>query len=361
MKQEARNKGQGDGGFHYYDVLMSTDLRNKKEDGSLKKGPGASSQGPGLLFSTKIDDQMDIHISLTMKGAKSGNDFYSSLHTPHSSLFITQTQINAFERCRRMYYLKYIRKLVWPVETADRGHIREGDDFHLLLRQLILGFPKESLIIPADEPDLENWLAVYCREQPLGNPEQVYAEKEVTLSYANVLWLGKFDALAVTEDRLTIFDWKTGAVQPDRTRYARSPQTRLYRFLARSCASRLLGAGLHAVPAENIEMVYWFPQYPEQTIRLPYSEEEYEEDMTWLGMLAREMQKTEERDYPLTEKTRRCERCEYRSYCFPEIALFPDDAELPDMEEQNPPDELWQAELFLPEIPNDSDREETDF
>ena len=274
---------------------------------------------------------------------------------------LTQTQINAFERCRRLYYLKYVSRLVWPVEAADTGSVREGDDFHLLMRQLILGFPRESLIIPADEPDLEAWLDLYRREQPLGTPDQVFAEKEVSLLYADVLWLGKFDALAVTGDRLTIFDWKTGALPPDRAYYARSPQTRLYRFLARSCASRLLGAGLHAFPAENIEMVYWFPQFPEGTLRLPYSEEEYGQDMTWLRTLAREMLKTEEADYPRTEKQRRCERCGYRSYCFPETAQAMSEPDLTDPVEPDLPDELWQEELFFPDLPTDSDREETMF
>ena len=274
---------------------------------------------------------------------------------------LTQTQINAFERCRRLYYLKYISRLVWPVETSAPGNVREGDDFHLLARQLILGFPRESLILPADEPELVTWVETFCRKQPIGKPQQLFAEKEVSLSFADVLWLGKFDALAVTDDRLTIFDWKTGSLPPDRTHYARSPQTRLYRFLACSCAPRLLGAGMHGVPAENIEMVYWFPQYPEGTLRLPYSEEEYGQDMTWLRTLAREMLKTEEADYPRTEKLRRCEHCGYRSYCFPETALNPIDPDLPDPAEPEPPDDLWQEELYFPDIPTDSDREETMF
>lgn len=274
---------------------------------------------------------------------------------------LTQTQINAFERCRRLYYLKYVSRLVWPVEAAAPGNIREGDDFHLLARQLILGFPRESLIPPADEPELEGWLDVFCREQPMGKPDRLYAEKEVSLSYADVLWLGKFDALAIADDRLTIFDWKTGSLPPDRAHYIRTPQTRLYRFLARSCAPRLLGAGLHAVPAENIEMVYWFPQFPDRTLRMPYSEEEYGQDMTWLRTLAREMLKTEEADFPRTEKPHRCERCGYRSYCFPETALDPGELDLPGPAEPALPEELWQDELFFPNLSTDSDREETNF
>lgn len=272
---------------------------------------------------------------------------------------LTQTQISAYERCKRQYYLKYIRRLVWPVETADRRKVREGDDFHLLMRQLIMGLPRESLIIPDDDKNIAHWLDVFQREQPLGKPYRVFAEKEVSLLFADLLWLGKFDALALDADRLTIFDWKTGTIPPDRMHYARLPQTRLYRFLALSCASRLTGSGRHRLPAENVEMVYWFPQYPDQTVRLPYSDREYQEDMTWLKMLAREMTSDDEKDYPQTEKQRLCSFCEYRTHCYPETALQPAAADLSG--EDLIPDDIWQEDLFSMEIPADSDREETTF
>lgn len=268
---------------------------------------------------------------------------------------LTQTQISAFERCRRLYYLKYIRKLVWPVEAANRRKIRAGDAFHLLVRQLILGLPRESLIIPPDDKDLKRWIGVFCQENPLGEPEWAAAEKEVSLLFAGVLWLGKFDALTLNGDRMTIFDWKTGSVPPDRMRYLRSPQTRLYRFLAASCASRLLGISLHAFPAENIEMVYWFPQYPDLAVRLPYSDQEYREDMTRFTMLSQEMMKGTEENYPRTEKPQQCVFCEYRTRCFPETAPRFAAEGIP--EEEQFPEEIWQGELF----PADNDREETTF
>ena len=62
---------------------------------------------------------------------------------------ITQTQISAYERCRRSYYLKYIRELAWPVEKSSGQEMRRGADFHLLIRQLIMGLPEDSLILPS--------------------------------------------------------------------------------------------------------------------------------------------------------------------------------------------------------------------
>ena len=271
-------------------------------------------------------------------------------------LTITQTQISAFERCPRFYYLKSVRRLVWPVETGKPLRISEGEDFHLLIRQIILGFSPENLIVPGNDEKVKRWLDIFLQENPLKLMGSVTAEKEVSLSFAEVLWLGKFDALAIDEDRITIFDWKTGAVQPDRNHFLSTPQTRLYRFLARSCAARLLGSGPHLIPADNIEMVYWFPEHPDQTIRLPYSEEEYQQDMTYLRTRAAEMSSDKEEAYPRTGKARQCEACVYRTYCFPET--IPSE---PFREQDLIPDEVYQSAFFPVDMDDGSDQFETIF
>ena len=269
---------------------------------------------------------------------------------------ITQTQISAFERCRRFYYLKNIRKLVWPVEIPENQSVRHGEYFHLLVRQFILGFPLETLIIPESNEDVKRWLDVYLTHQPLGKPQQVFAEKEVSAAFADVLWTGKFDALTINDDRLTIYDWKTGTAKPDPAHYNTAPQTRLYRFLAKTCSARLIGSSQHGIPAENIEMVYWFPEHPEKTICLSYSEEAYQQDMTWLRTLAAEMNLQNQEDYPKTSKNRQCEYCAYRTYCSPET-FFPDT--IP--EEVPEPDDIFQTELFPPEIFSEPEGIETIF
>ena len=268
---------------------------------------------------------------------------------------ITQTQIARFEECRRLYFLKWVNKLIWPVEVGSQKTTREGADFHLLIRQLILGFPAESLIIPEEDEKVKHWLEIYLSEQPLGKPDRVYAEKDVSAAFADVLWLGKFDALAIIDDQLIIYDWKTGKAKADPEHYRLIPQTRLYRFLAKTCGARLLGVGPHAVPAENIEMVYWFPEHPGETIRLRYSEEQYQQDITYLKTMAAEMNSVDIEDYPKTDKERQCDSCQYRTYCFP--GTFTDIA-IP--EEEDFPDDDWQPELFPADIFG-GDQEETSF
>ncbi|MBQ6509364.1 MAG: PD-(D/E)XK nuclease family protein [Flexilinea sp.] len=268
---------------------------------------------------------------------------------------ITQTQIAAYERCRRRYFLKYVRELAWPAERSSREEMKRGADFHLLVRQLIMGFPPETLLLPAGDEKIGEWLDHFRNSMPLKGFDRIFAEKEVSALYSDVLWLGKFDALAISDDRIVIFDWKTMEHRAEAAEYRESPQTRLYRFLARTCAARLIGAGLHGIPAENIEMVYWFPEHPGEPIRLPYSEGAYQEDMTWLRMKAREMCSEAEADYPCRDDLRACRFCEYETYCFPKQTAFAAEGMAPeDSVPEFPPVDDVQTDFFSQDLVPDS-------
>ena len=275
---------------------------------------------------------------------------------------ITQTMIGAYERCRRFYYLKYLRELPWPAKTRDRQSMTEGADFHLLVRQLIMGLPEDSLVSSSEDPALMNWIKAWIRSAPLAGCEQVWAEKEVTAIFEDTLLMGKYDALVLTGDRLTIFDWKTTEHKPEFAVYASSPQTRLYRWLAKTAAPRLLGISDQVFPADRIEMVYWFPSFSDQPIRLPYSEQLWEEDETWLKMIIRELSLPNETDYPKTEKTRRCAYCGYFAYCHPDMAagLRESGAEDP-FGDAFPLEDMMPEEFALPDFSGSGDSEAVSF
>ena len=275
---------------------------------------------------------------------------------------ITQTQISAYERCRRFYYLKYVEKLAWPVEESVSAEIQRGADFHLLARQLIMGLEPSELLFPSDDGKMRQWIENFCRKFPLKNLDGVFAEKEASAIHADVLWLGMFDALAVKDDRITIYDWKTTGHPADPADYLKSPQTKLYRFLAKMCAPRILGIGLHGLPAENIEMVYWFPEHPDTEIRLPYSESAFREDLTWLQYKAAEMNSEAPEDYPRTDKERNCRFCKFETRCFPRAALMPWEAGTAENEDNGMvPDDASQTEFFFDGLPEGDEPEAASF
>ena len=275
---------------------------------------------------------------------------------------ITQTQISAFERCRRFYFLKYIEKLAWPVENTLSAEIQRGADFHLLARQLIMGLDPSELIIPSESEILRRWIDDFCAKIQLREQDRVCAEKEVSAVHAGVLWLGMFDALAVKDGRITIFDWKTTGHPAAAAEYLRSPQTKLYRFLAKMCAPRILEIGPQQLPAENIEMIYWFPEHPDAEIRLPYSERSFREDLTWLEYKAAEMSSEDPGDYPRTDKTGNCRFCEFETHCFPRAASLSDPSRSAGNEAAEPAaDEDFQPLLFFDELTDDNEPEAASF
>jgi hypothetical protein len=93
-------------------------------------------------------------------------------------------------------------------------------------------------------------------------------------------------------------------------------QTRVYRAL-------LVHAGAHlnngkSFEPEQIEMVYWFADFPNEPARFTYTSAQYKRDWDTLVKLADEILRSTQDDassYPLTDDRTKCSYCPYRSYC----------------------------------------------
>jgi hypothetical protein len=88
-------------------------------------------------------------------------------------------------------------------------------------------------------------------------------------------------------------------------------QTRVYRAL-------LVHAGVHLnnsspFDPEQIEMVYWFADFPNEPARFTYTSDQFKRDWDTLEKLAEEIESAS--SYPLTDDTAKCSYCPYRSYC----------------------------------------------
>jgi hypothetical protein len=90
-------------------------------------------------------------------------------------------------------------------------------------------------------------------------------------------------------------------------------QTRLYRYLLVRSGAALNGG--QPIAPEAIEMVYWFTNFPAQPERFVYSPQTYQDDEAYLGDLITTIGRLGEQGFPLTDDTRRCAYCVYRSLC----------------------------------------------
>jgi len=81
-----------------------------------------------------------------------------------------------------------------------------------------------------------------------------------------------------------------------------------------SQAGAYLNNGILQTP-EQIEMVYWFANFPGTSLRFPYSAEKKEEDLADFRTLVEDIQNLGENNAPLTDNEKFCSYCVYRSLC----------------------------------------------
>ena len=67
--------------------------------------------------------------------------------------------------------------------------------------------------------------------------------------------------------------------------------------------------------AENIELIYWFPEFPNDPVRFTYSQQQHADSESILCELTEKILSSEPGGFPLTENEKSCQYCVYRSLC----------------------------------------------
>jgi CRISPR/Cas system-associated exonuclease Cas4 (RecB family) len=240
---------------------------------------------------------------------------------------LSQGSLQDFAECRRRFYLRYIQRLAWPAVQSEpvlefEHYMQQGEQFHRMVQQHQLGLPLERLTPMAQGDDLSRWWLSYLThsrengslETLVGDDSRRYAEISLSFPLGSVRLVAKYDLLSVSpQGRAVIFDWKTARKRPRRQWLAAHLQTRVYPYLLVQ-AGAYLNQGRPFEP-EQVEMVYWFANFPEQPERFPYSVAAFNSDGEYLAELVSGIQRLEEQDFTLTPDLRRCAFCVYRSLC----------------------------------------------
>jgi RecB family exonuclease len=182
------------------------------------------------------------------------------------------------------------------------------------VQQHLIGLPAEKLARLANTPDLRRWWDNYIASDLRGLKDLGGLYPELTLSapLGQHRLLAKYDLVAVQPDKKAfIYDWKTYRKRPRDEWMAARLQTRVYRAL-------LIQAGAHLnkqtpFQPEQIEMIYWYADFPAEPARFPYTAAQYKRDWDALTSLVAEI--AARRDFPLTANEEKCAYCPYRSYC----------------------------------------------
>ena len=235
-----------------------------------------------------------------------------------SPFTFSQSSLQDYNDCPRRFKLRYIERLLWPaVETEPtqeyERHQQEGSLFHRMVQQNLIGIPAEKISLSAEQSEnLSSWWNAYIKYAPKLKGYKLYPEYTLSAPLGAHRLIAKYDLIAIKPgEKAIIYDWKTYRKRPRNEYLAARWQTRLY--------STLLGrAGNHLnenapIPSEQIEMVYWFSNYPTEPAQFKYSSSKSQTDWEIIEKTVHEIASANE--FQMSEDEHPCKFCPYRSYC----------------------------------------------
>ena len=249
----------------------------------------------------------------------------------------SESNLQDYRDCPRRFQLRYLERRTWPApQTANalesERRMRLGQAFHRLMRQLHSGVPPGALEpVARTEAELSICWDNYLTAPPQGLPTAL-REPELTLGVGlrGHRLEARYDLLAGEPGgRWVILDWKTAAHRTLRPVLRDRVQTRVYPWVLVSA-----GAGLNAdapLAPQQVEMIYWFAEFPGQPERFAYDPEQLAADGAFLEQLVHEIEERPADGYALTDDRRQCRHCVYGSLCWEDVPAGQWD-EQPDLE-----------------------------
>lgn len=234
---------------------------------------------------------------------------------PHP-LSLSQSSLQDYADCERRFQLRYIDQLKYPALESEPAlenekHQQEGEYFHRLVQQSLLGLPDDKLARLANTPNLARWWENFLAHRPALDGYAIYPEHSLSAPLGSLRLIAKYDLIAIRDGQALIYDWKTYRKRPRNEFLVTRWQTRVYRALL-SVAGTHLNGGQPITP-ERIEMIYWFADYPTESATFPYNAIQFKRDWEALTKLAQEIPAAS--DYPKTDDRQKCVYCPYRGYC----------------------------------------------
>jgi CRISPR/Cas system-associated exonuclease Cas4 (RecB family) len=237
---------------------------------------------------------------------------------PETLNTLSQSSLQDYQDCPRRFELRYLQRLAYPaIETEpaleNEKHQQEGEYFHRLVQQHLIGIPAEQVGRLANTDNLRRWWTNFLDFGGLNDLRSLGVYPEVTLSapLGKFRLVAKYDLIAIDRDRAIIFDWKTYRKRPKNEWLHVRWQTRVYRALLAQAGAHLNNG--NPFKPEQIEMVYWFADFPTEPARFVYKADQFKRDWDALIRIAEEI--TSASSYLKTDEVSKCGYCPYRSYC----------------------------------------------
>jgi hypothetical protein len=239
----------------------------------------------------------------------------------------SQRNLQDYVDCRRRFQLRYLDHLAWPAVEAEpliehEQRLQAGAAFHRLVQRYLIGVPVGRLSAMVEsgsmfESELQRWWQNFLQYASVAPVENTLVEGVLSSQISSYRLLAKYDLIRWGVDQahpnVTIFDWKTSQQRPPRQWLAERLQSRIYPYLLVQAGSPITGVG--KLSPEQVEMVYWFAEYPRESHRFAYGSEQFQLDHDYLTGLVAEIENLAEGDFHLTSDESKCKYCTYRSLC----------------------------------------------
>jgi hypothetical protein len=145
----------------------------------------------------------------------------------------SQSSLQDYTDCARRFQLRYMEQLQWPaVETApvlenERRQI-EGQQFHRLVQQNLLGLSAEKLERMAFTENLNRWWEHFLTDNPVPEGSQLFPEMTLSAPLGQHRIMAKYDLVAIKNGKAVIYDWKTYHKRPKDAWMSARMQTKVY-------------------------------------------------------------------------------------------------------------------------------------
>ncbi len=236
-----------------------------------------------------------------------------------SDFQFSQNNLQDYVDCQRRFQLKYLLRVEWPAPLTEpiieaEQQMRLGQRFHELLQQYFIGIPTLNLEESIDDAILLLWWNNFQNRFNEILPGKLFPEHVIASKIDGWNFIAKYDLIQIKPDStVIIYDWKTSRITPKLEILKKRLQSRIYPLLFKLAAASFFKDDNFS--ADNLQMIYWNPNFPELSMTIPSNDRKYEEDMTFIQGLVSEIKDKDASDFHLTDEIKRCSYCNYRSLC----------------------------------------------
>lgn len=237
-----------------------------------------------------------------------------------NKFIFSQHNLQDFVDCPRRFELKYLMRLNWPspISNPIQQHQQwtdRGTTFHSLAHAFFCGISKDQILSSIRDNYIKNWFINFTEFlDKFNNSFFWWSEKKFNSKFYGFTFTSIFDAITCLEDgSLLILDWKTSKKIPRKEYMAATIQTILYPCILYSNQAAV--EKQVSTPIKQLEMIYWFSEFPDQPIKFEFSQKEIELNTTKLSDLALKISQLKLGEFKLTDDLKKCSFCIFRSLC----------------------------------------------